>query len=98
MLVSGRIHAAVAGLSQSVPTVIIDYGHEPKAHKLMGFATVAQVQEHVANPCSLADLKQKITNCFVQKQQYKSHLDKRIPEVKDLARKNFELIKEVVNV
>ena len=37
MLVSGRIHGAVAALSQSVPTVIIDYGHEPKAHKLIGF-------------------------------------------------------------
>lgn len=98
MLVSGRVHAAVAGLSQSVPTVIIDYGHEPKAHKLMGFATVAQVQDYVANPCSLVDLKQKITNCFVQKQKYKSHLDKRIPEVKDLARKNFELLKEVMGV
>jgi len=98
MIVSGRIHAAVAGLSQSVPTVIIDYGHEPKAHKLMGFATVAQVQDYVANPCSLVDLKQKITNCFVKKHEYKSHLEKRISEVKDLARKNFELIKEVMNV
>lgn len=36
MLVSGRVHAAVAALSQSVPTTIIDYGHEPKAHKLKG--------------------------------------------------------------
>ncbi|MFT3885240.1 MAG: polysaccharide pyruvyl transferase family protein [Flavobacteriales bacterium] len=45
MLVSGRIHAAVAGLSQHVPTVIIDYGHEPKAHKLLGFATVASVSD-----------------------------------------------------
>jgi colanic acid/amylovoran biosynthesis protein len=98
MVVSGRVHAAVAALSQSVPTVIIDYGHEPKAHKLMGFATVALVQDYVANPCSLVDLKQKITNCFVQKQQYKSHLDKRIPKVKDLARKNFELLKGVMGV
>jgi colanic acid/amylovoran biosynthesis protein len=98
MLISGRIHAAVAGLSQSVPTVIIDYGHEPKAHKLMGFATVAQVQDYVANPCSLVDLKQKIKTCLVQKQKYKSHLDKRIPEVKVIARKNFELLKEVMSV
>lgn len=37
MLVSGRIHGAVAGLSQYVPTVVIDYGHGPKAHKLRGF-------------------------------------------------------------
>lgn len=98
MLVSGRIHAAVAGLSQSIPTLIIDYGHEPKAHKLMGFAKVAQVQDYVANPCSLVDLKQKITKCFVQKKQYRSHLDKRIPEVKDLARKNFELLNGVIGV
>ena len=34
MLVSGRIHGAVAGLSQEIPTVIIDYGHEPKAQNL----------------------------------------------------------------
>jgi polysaccharide pyruvyl transferase WcaK-like protein len=39
MLVSGRVH----GLSQHVPTVIIDY--EPKAHKIMGFA---KVEEYVA--------------------------------------------------
>lgn len=81
MVVSGRVHAAVAALSQSVPTVIIDYGHEPRAHKLMGFATVAQVQEYVANPCSFDDLKQKITNCFFQKELYKAHLDKRISEI-----------------
>jgi len=98
MLISGRIHAAVAGLSQSIPTVIIDYGHEPKAHKLMGFATLAQVQDYVANPSSLIDLRQKITACWFQRQEYKSHLDKRIPEVKSLARKNFELIKEVMSV
>lgn len=97
MLVSGRVHAAVSGLSQSVPTVIIDYGHEPKAHKLIGFAKVAQVEEYVANPCSLDDMKDKIHQCFTQKQQYQTHLNKRIPEVQKLAQQNFEALKQVMD-
>src|SRR5690606_22993595 len=64
MLVSGRVHAAVAGLSQCVPTVIIDYGHEPKAHKLRGFARVAGMEHLVANPEEPADLIMKITTCW----------------------------------
>lgn len=97
MLVSGRVHAAVSGLSQSVPTVIIDYGHEPKAHKLIGFAKVAQVEEYVADPCSLSDLKNKIYQCYSQKPQYKEHLNQRIPTVQKLARQNFEILKTLLN-
>ena len=97
MIISGRIHGAVAGLSQSIPAVIIDYGHEPKAHKSIGFAKVVQVEEYVANPCSVVDLKQKIENCVTNIHKYKSHLKKKIPEVKKLARKNFELVKDLIN-
>lgn len=97
MIISGRIHGAVAGLSQSIPAVIIDYGHEPKAHKSIGFAKVVQVEEYVANPCSVVDLKQKIENCVTNIHKYKSHLKKKIPEVKNLARKNFELVKDLIN-
>ena len=97
MLVSGRVHAAVAGLSQNVPTVIIDYGHEPKAHKLIGFAKVARVQEYVADPCLCGDLIEKITTCFTNREEYKLHLDKHIPEVHSLARKNFELLESVMD-
>ena len=60
MLVSGRVHGAVAGLSQNVPTVIIDYGHEPKAHKLRGFAAVVNVSQYVAVPGAENDLLAKM--------------------------------------
>lgn len=93
MLVSGRIHAAVSGLSQNVPTVIIDYGHEPKAHKLNGFAEVAQVTECIADPSSIQDMKDKIHNCWIKRDLYQNHLNKHIPTVKELARKNFDLLK-----
>jgi len=89
MLVSGRVHAAVAGLSQSVPTVIIDYGHEPKAHKLMGFATVAGVQEYVADLGNGSDLTEKIETCWGRRQEIRVFLDHHMPKIKDLARQNF---------
>lgn len=93
MLVSGRVHAAVAALSQNIPTVIIDYGHDPKAHKLAGFAEVVGISEYVADPCSSEDLKNKIKHCLLGIQDYELHLGKRIPEVKRLARENFNLLK-----
>ena len=95
MLVSGRIHAAVAGLSQSVPTVIINYGHEPKAHKLLGFATVASAQDYVADPCDSEDLKTKIKTCWDNREEYKQRLDVHIPLVKSQACKNFELLRNL---
>ena len=98
MLVSGRIHGAVAALSQSVPTVIIDYGHEPKAHKLIGFAKVVGVKDFVADPCVFSDLKLKIDRCYNKRSEYKEYLENKIPEVQALARKNFELLKDIVDV
>jgi len=95
MLISGRVHAAVAALSQNIPTVIIDYGHEPKAHKLKGFAKVAEVDEYLVNPSTGSELIDKIHNCWCNRQQIKKHLISRIPIVKKMARQNFELLKKM---
>jgi len=95
MLVSGRVHAAVAALSQCIPTVIIDYGHEPKAHKLEGFATVVQVQEYVANPMYKDDLNKKIISCWNNRVSYKNKLERVIPEVKNKAKMSFKVLKEL---
>lgn len=95
MLVSGRVHGAVGGLSQNVPTVIIDYGHEPKAHKIMGFAKVAGVEEYVADPAIKEDIINKINKCWNNRIQYREFLEKRIPEVQSDAQKNFLSLKEI---
>lgn len=96
MLVSGRVHAAVAGLSQFVPTVIIDYGHEPKAHKLQGFADVAGVGDYVANPNIRDDIKTKIRRCWTERQKISEDLEQHIPVVQSLAKKNFELLPDII--
>ncbi|MDD2476908.1 MAG: polysaccharide pyruvyl transferase family protein [Dysgonamonadaceae bacterium] len=97
MLVSGRVHAAVAGLSQAVPTVIIDYGHKPKAHKLRGFSQVANVEEFLSDPADLEDFLNKIQNCWDSREMIKDMLEKEIPHVKEQARQNFKLVKECVD-
>lgn len=98
MLVSGRIHGAVAGLSQNVPTIIIDYGHEPKAHKLRGFSIEAGVEDCIANPMKSDDIINKIDNVFSNLGDYKVKLQNQIPFTKQKALKHFELLDNVMNV
>ena len=95
MLVSGRVHAAVAGLSQNVPTVIIDYGHEPKAHKLKGFAAIAGVDEYVVDPSSKGELKKGIQKCWEHAEKYKKFLKSHMPNVRKQAKTHFDLLKSL---
>lgn len=95
MLISGRVHAAVAGMSQYVPTVIIDYGHEPKAHKLKGFANEAGMLKLVAEPDKKEDIISKIEFCWKGREELKQQLINNIPVVKNKAKMNFQLLKEL---
>jgi len=95
MLVSGRVHAAVAALSQSIPTVVIDYGHEPKAHKLKGFATIAGAEEFVVDPSSPGALKAGIGDCWNRREQYCKFLSAHIPAVRKQAKTHFDLLKSL---
>lgn len=95
MVVSGRVHAAVGAMSQLVPTVVIDYGHEPKAHKLRGFAEVAGQLGYVAEPDKESDLIKKMNHVWNNREKVKQNLVENIPEVKSLGKRHFELIKEL---
>lgn len=92
-IVSGRIHAAVAALSQNVPAVIIDYGHEPKAHKIQGFAQVAGVEGFVCNPHDLDDMIFKICNCYHKLSEIRSYLALQNVEIKNQIKQHFKLLK-----
>ena len=95
MLVSGRVHAAVAGLSQSVPTVIIDYGHAPKAHKLRGFAAVSGVSDFIVDPTNTSQLTETVKTCWLERHAIRQHLDFHIPRVIDLSRSSFNCLREL---
>lgn len=95
MLISGRVHAAVAGLSQHIPTVIVDYGHEPKAHKLRGFAAIAGVENYVVNPSSKGELKNSVKMCWDSLASYKEYLRGHLPTVRKQAKTHFDLLKSL---
>lgn len=95
MVISGRVHAAVGAMSQSVPTVILDYGHEPKAHKLGGFAESAGQHKYLAYPDKLDDIYTKASSAWENREMIKRNLDCILPVVKEKAKLNFSLLKNL---
>lgn len=96
MLISGRVHCAIAGLSNCIPTVIIDYGHEPKAHKLQGFAKLYGIEDFIANPADLENLINKIKKCYSNKDNIKLELKDKVQQIKQQSMNSTQLIKERV--
>jgi colanic acid/amylovoran biosynthesis protein len=91
LLVAGRIHAAVAGISQCIPTVIIDYGHQPKAHKLRGIAQSIGMEQMVVDPLASA-VCEKIDWAISNAPSLRALLTANLPRTLALARANFELL------
>ena len=96
-LVSGRVHAAVGALAQHIPTLIIDYGHEPKAHKLKGFAEVANISEFVVDPAIPECMLSTFTRLWNERAAIGHMLEHRIPEVQNLSRENFKQLLNLAN-
>lgn len=92
-IVSGRVHGAIAGLSQAVPTVIIDYGHKPKAHKLEGFANLAGVEEFIANPATSEELIAKIKLCYKNSKHISNRLAESMRDIKKSALNQFNTLR-----
>ncbi|MDR6966989.1 colanic acid/amylovoran biosynthesis protein [Flavobacterium arsenatis] len=97
LFISGRLHGAVAGLSQSVPTIIIDYGHEPKAHKLRGFAKQLDLIDCVVDPNNLNNMIDKVDEYWSNREKIKNHLDLKLPEIRLQAQNSYKILKELVN-
>lgn len=96
MLVTGRLHAGVAALSQSIPTVMIMHGNGPASHKIIGFAKIVGTENYIAYPNSSDDIKEKINNCWYNMEEIRKHLNLKIPYVKQTARNSFDAIRDVL--
>ena len=97
LLISGRAHGAIQGITQYIPTAIIDYGNVgPGSHKLRGFARLVGIEEFVCNPRCSESMIQVVERLWENREDVKSHLRRRVPELRDLAKLNIELLKDVV--
>jgi colanic acid/amylovoran biosynthesis protein len=95
MFVSGRIHAFVAAVSQSVPTVIITRGHGGVSHRNLGFARSVGLADYVADPASVTDMKAKIAECWARREALRAELGQRMAGVRQLAHDCFDALREI---
>lgn len=98
MFLTGRLHASVAAISQSVPTVVLMHGHKQKSHKTIGFFDIAGLPEYVAYPHNSNDIIKKVQSCWENRERIKLHLDKRMPEVKQLAKESFNVLTNIAGI
>lgn len=96
VLISGRMHGAVAGLSQNIPTLIIDYGHEPIAHKLRGFAEVIGDDSIIADPNNLNDLKAKVMRIIENRNLISTALSDKTVLIKQNSKAQFDKLRDYV--
>lgn len=96
LFVSGRAHGAVAGFTNAIPTVVIDYGHEPRAHKLAGFAEVADMADFVADPADPDTLFSVVRTAWAQRQEVASRLSGTVERLRQQIRKDFDRLADLV--
>lgn len=87
MLISGRIHGAVQGLSQSIPTVIIDYGIGPRAHKLQGMAELVGLEHLICSPHAPNELISVTKQAWEERELIAAHLRQVLPQLHALAKR-----------
>ncbi|MFW5630044.1 MAG: polysaccharide pyruvyl transferase family protein [Acetivibrio ethanolgignens] len=91
MMVTGRVHAFVAAVSQNVPTVCINYEKSfIPSTKMYGFAKLTGKEEFVVDPRNKKELLNKIWECYKNREEIRKELKNRVPNVKDLARSAFD--------
>ena len=94
-LVSGRLHAAISGLSQCVPTVIVDYGFPPKGHKLLGIAKLMGIEDLFCDPNDKEKLLAVIAGGWQERAALRRRIEKNLVGVKKQAELNFSILKDL---
>lgn len=98
MLISGRVHGAIQGMTQGVPTVMLDYGHPPKAHKVDGFMKMMGMQEYVIDPgkrLSRGELS-TLCKCWKDRRSLKLQLNQMTQRRKKESELNFTVLRDLV--
>jgi len=96
-MIAERMHAAIASLSQNVPTFVI--GYSVKAEGILGDIFGFDSLEDYAISVKKLDgekLEERVRNLLDRRSEVVKHLSKVMPRVKENARRNFKLIMEVL--
>lgn len=97
LLISERMHAAIAGLSQNIPTLVI--GHNVKNEGILNdIYGVNEVNNFLINVNKIDEsiLIKNFENIFSKKENVKKFLERAIPAIKGKARDNFSLVENLI--
>lgn len=98
MMVTGRVHASVAAVSQNVPTVFLNYEKNfIPSTKMYGFADLAGVGEFVCEPRNKEKILETIGDCIENLEEVRKRLARNIPEVKEKAHRAFDDMKQLIS-
>lgn len=95
MLISGRVHGAVAGLGQSIPTLAFDYKNGPLAHKMFGFFKVIGMEDYVI-PRNDFDFIKYFNKVYNNLDEISNQLSHNLIYVKENVDKGFIKLKELL--
>ncbi|HEY0827518.1 MAG TPA: polysaccharide pyruvyl transferase family protein [Bacilli bacterium] len=95
LVIAERMHAGIAGLSNGIPTALVGYSikaqgviHDILGEKVNEYKLLISIQDMVKD----FDISQWIKNIWGDREIIAAELRRKLPEVKDLAHKNFELL------
>lgn len=91
LFISGRMHAAIAALSQNVPTVGMSYGH-----KFYGIMGMVGQERYICGKNDTNDIISKIQDAWVNRKKITKELESKIPKVKKLSLHNAELVEDIL--
>jgi len=97
LMIAERMHAAIASLSQNVPTFVISYS--VKAEGILGDIFGFDFLEDYMISVKKMDeekLKECVKNLLDRRSEVAKYLSKVMPRIKENARRNFKLIMEVL--
>lgn len=90
LFIGARFHAAIAALSQGIPTVCFPYYHK--------FALMSELgqDKYVCQHYTLEETKVKVTEAWQRKNEIKEELESKLKEIRELAALNGELVKKLI--
>ena len=97
IMIAERMHAAIASLSQNVPTFVIGYSvkYEGILGDIFGFDNLEDYLIHIEK-LNVKILKERVKNLLDRRKEVARYLSKVMPGVKENAKRNFTLIMDVL--
>lgn len=91
MLISSKMHANIAALSQCVPVIAIAY-----SHKFYAIMKMLGQEEYICNLTDYEKLIEKINDVWINAAQIRAELEVKIPLIKEKSMLNGYLVKQLL--